>query len=226
MTHSRNLATTCVRAGGQPEAHSNALVPSICTSTTFAQVSPGQSPTYCYGRTGNPTRSRLEEALAELEGARYASTFSSGLAAVDALIHTLDQDAHIVASQDLYGGCYRQFTKLWSRFGLQVTFVDATDVEAVRSAFQPNTRLLWLETPSNPLLRITPIAALCALARERGVASVVDNTFATPILQRPLELGADIVLHSTTKYVSGHCDVLGGALVCDDPQLAERIRFV
>ncbi len=226
MTYPQSIATTCVRAGGAPDALHHALVPSTCTATTFAQELPGQSPAFCYGRTGNPTRTRLEDALAELEGARFASTFASGLAAVDALIHTLDANAHIVASQDLYGGCYRQFTKLWSRFGLSVSFVDATDIDAVRAAITPATRLLWLETPSNPLLRVTPIAALCSIARAHGIVSVVDNTFATPILQRPIDLGADIVLHSTTKYVGGHCDVLGGALITNDAAIAERIRFV
>ncbi len=226
MTIARHLATACVRAGGDPEPGTNALVPSVCSATTFAQDLPGRSPTYCYGRTGNPTRARLESALAELEGARFGFAFASGLAAVDALLHTLDSDSHIVASQDLYGGCHRQFTKLWSRYGLRVTFVDATDPALVAAAIEPTTKLLWLETPSNPLLRITPISRLCSIARERGVHSVVDNTFATPILQRPIELGADIVLHSTTKYVSGHCDVLGGALITDDPALAESFKYV
>ncbi len=222
----RTIATTCVRAGGEPDAHSAALVPAICTATTFAQELPGAPVPYCYGRTGNPTRSRLEQALAELEGAEHAFAFSSGLAAVDALIHTLESGAHIVASQDLYGGCHRQFTKLWSAFGLDVTFVDATDPVAVERALRPTTRLLWLESPSNPLLRVSPIAELAALAKKHGVKTVVDNTFATPILQQPLALGADLVLHSTTKYISGHCDVLGGALITNDRALAESIKYV
>ncbi len=221
-----SLDTICVRAGGAPDPHSNALVPGICQSTTFAQAAPGLQPEYCYGRTGNPTRDRLEEALAQLEGASFASSFASGLAAVDALLHTLSAGSHVVASQDLYGGCYRQFTKVWSRFGVGFTFVDATDVDAIRAAITPATRLLWLETPSNPLLRITPVRAACEVARQAGARSVVDNTFATPLLQRPLELGADIVLHSTTKYIGGHCDVLGGALVTNDAAIAAEIRFL
>ncbi len=218
--------TLCIRAGGEAEAGSDALVPSVCSSTTFAQSSPGLHPRYCYGRTGNPTRERLEEALALLEGARYARTFASGLAAVDTLLHTLESGAHVVASQDLYGGCYRQFTKVWSRFGVQFSFVDTVDTDAVAKAITPATRLLWLETPSNPLLRVTPIAATCALARAAGIRTVVDNTFATPLLQRPIALGADIVLHSTTKYIGGHCDVLGGALITDDPAIAAEIAFL
>ncbi|MBL9141351.1 MAG: PLP-dependent transferase, partial [Phycisphaerae bacterium] len=142
------------------------------------------------------------------------------------LLHTLSAGDHVVASQDLYGGCYRQFTKVWARFGVRFTFVDASSEAAIAAALTPATKLLWLETPSNPLLRITPLRAACALARAVGARTVVDNTFATPLLQRPLEHGADIVLHSTTKYIGGHCDVLGGALVTSDPAIAEEIRFL
>ena len=221
-----SIDTVCVRAGGDPEPGSDALVPATCQATTFAQSVPGLSPRYCYGRTGNPTRDRLEQALAQLEGARFARSFASGLAAVDTLLHTLRAGDHVVASQDLYGGCWRQFTKVWSKFDVRFTFVDATDVAAVAAAITPRTKLLWLETPSNPLLRVTPIAKVCAIARAAGVRTVVDNTFATPLLQRPLELGADIVLHSTTKYIGGHCDVLGGALVTDDPTIAQEVAFL
>ncbi len=221
-----SLDTICVRAGGAPDPESGALVPSTCSSTTFAQSAPGLQPAYCYGRTGNPTRERLEDALAQLEGARYARTFASGLAAVDTLLHTLSAGDHVVASQDLYGGCYRQFTKVWSRFGVTFSLVDATDLRTISAAFTPSTRLLWLETPSNPLLRITPLHDACALARAAGVRTVVDSTFATPVLQRPLEHGADIVLHSTTKYIGGHCDVLGGALVTNDAAIAGEIAYL
>lgn len=221
-----SIDTICVRAGGAPDPHSNALVPSVCQSTTFAQPSPGLQPAYCYTRSGNPTRDRLEEALAQLEGAHYASSFASGLAGVDTLLHTLSTGDHVVASQDLYGGCYRQFTKVWNRLGIRFSLVDTTNLESIREALTPSTRLLWLETPSNPLLRITPISQACELARRAGARTVVDNTFATPLLQRPLELGADIVLHSTTKYIGGHCDVLGGALVTNDTAIAAEIRFL
>lgn len=221
-----SFGTLCAHAGGAPDPHTGALVPGVVSATTFAQASPGLSPAFCYGRTGNPTRQRLEEALASLEGAQHASAFASGLAAVDTLLHTLSAGDHVVASQDLYGGCYRQFTKVWSRLGIRFTFVDATDLSQVQRAFTRSTRYLWLETPSNPLLRITPLAEACALARQAGVRTVVDNTFATPLLQRPLELGADIVLHSTTKYIGGHCDVLGGALLTNNATLGADIRYL
>lgn len=221
-----HIATECIRAGGSPDPNTGALVAPLCRSTTFAQHLPGQQPPYCYGRTGNPTRDRLEEALADIEGGTHAYTFASGLAAADALLHTLNAGDHVVASQDLYGGCFRLFTRVWARHGVSFSLVDATDLAAVAAAITPRTRLLWLETPSNPLLRITPLVEACALARRAGIRSVVDSTFATPILQRPLDLGADIVLHSTTKYIGGHCDVLGGALVVRDESIAGELRFL
>jgi len=226
LPYAPSIDTVCVRSGGDPDPGSDALVPATVQATTFAQDLPGRNPRYCYGRTGNPTRERLEQALAQLEGARFARSFASGLAAVDTLLHTLSAGDHVVASRDLYGGCWRQFTKVWSRFGVRFTFVDASDTSEVAQAITPSTRLLWLETPSNPLLKVTPLARTCALARAAGVRTVVDNTFATPLLQRPLALGADIVLHSTTKYIGGHCDVLGGALITDDPQIAQEIAFL
>jgi cystathionine gamma-lyase len=218
--------TIAIHAGCGNDPLTGAVVPPVYQTTTFAQDEPGGDPEYCYARTGNPTRSALESALAALEGARDGFAFASGLAAVNALLQTLSAGDHIVASRDLYGGCWRLFTKIYARFGVRFTFVDATDAGQVQAALEPATKLLWLETPSNPLLRITEIAASASLARARGVKVVVDNTFATPVHQRPLELGADIVLHSTTKYIGGHCDVLGGALVTSDAAAAEAIRFV
>lgn len=218
--------TIAVHAGCGNDPLTGAVVPPIYQTTTFAQDEPGGDPEFCYARTGNPTRAALESALAALEGARHGLAFASGLSAANALLQTLSAGDHIVASRDLYGGCWRLFNRIFTRFGVRFTFVDATDTSAVEAAIEPATKLLWLETPSNPLLRITDIAACAAAARARGVRVVVDNTFATPVGQRPLELGADIVLHSTTKYIGGHCDVLGGALVTSDPDVHESLKFV
>ncbi len=218
--------TLAIHAGQPNDALTGAVVTPIYQTTTYAQHQLGGQPDYCYSRTGNPGRTALESSLAALEGARYGLAFASGLAAVNALLQTLSAGDHVVASQDLYGGCYRIFTKIFSRFGITFSLIDTTDVRNVERAITKATRLLWLETPSNPLLRITDIEACCAVARQRGIRSVVDNTFATPVHQRPLQLGADIVLHSTTKYIGGHCDVLGGALVTSDEETFSELKFV
>jgi cystathionine gamma-lyase len=226
MTHTFHPETIAIHGG----PHDDALTGSVCTpifqTTTFAQTELAGKPPYCYSRTGNPTRDALEKSLAAIEGASHAFAFSSGLAAANAILQTLSAGDHIVASRDLYGGCYRLFTKVFLRFGVKVSLVDATDTSAVEAAFTSQTRLLWLETPSNPLLTITDIRACARIAEARGVRTLVDNTFATPIHQRPLELGADIVLHSTTKYIGGHCDVIGGALVTNDSGIAESLTFI
>lgn len=218
--------TLAIHAGQPNDALTGAVVTPIYQTTTYAQNELGGRPDWCYSRTGNPGRAALEANLAALEGARHGLAFASGLAAVNALLQTLSAGDHVVASQDLYGGCYRIFTKIFARFGVKFSLIDTTDVCNVERAITGATKLLWLETPSNPLLRITDIEACCAIARRRGVRSVVDNTFATPLHQQPLRLGADIVLHSTTKYIGGHCDVLGGALVTSDDDLFADLKFV
>lgn len=223
---SYRLDTIAIHAGQPNEALTGAVVTPIYQTTTFAQDELAGEPAYCYSRTGNPTRTALEASLAAIEGARYGLAFASGLAAVNALLNTLSSGDHVVASQDLYGGCYRIFTKIFSRFGVRFSLIDVTDPRKVAEAITPFTRLLWLETPSNPLLRITDIAACAAIAKARGVRVVVDNTFATPVFQRPLELGADIVLHSTTKYIGGHCDVLGGSLITNDEAIFNELKFI
>jgi cystathionine gamma-lyase len=197
----------------------------IYQTSTFGQTTIGGTPKYCYSRTGHPTRAALEANLAALEGAAHALAFASGMSAINNVLNLLQAGDHVVACSDLYGGAYRIFTKLYAKFGVFFTFVDATDASAVERALRPETRLLWLETPSNPLLRITDIAACTELARRRGVSSVVDNTFATPYLQTPLNLGADVVVHSTTKYLNGHGDVLGGAVVTNSAELFDRLKF-
>lgn len=218
--------TLAIHAGQPNDALTGAVVTPIYQTTTYAQNELGGQPDWCYSRTGNPSRAALEASLAALEGARHGLAFASGLAAVNALLQTLSAGDYVVASQDLYGGCYRIFTKIFARFGVKFSLIDTTDVRNVARAITGATKLLWLETPSNPLLRLTDIEACCALARKRGVRSVVDNTFATPVHQQPLALGADIVLHSTTKYIGGHCDVLGGALITSDDDLYADLKFV
>jgi len=221
--------TIAIHAGQPNDPLTGAVTTPIVQTTTFAQdelASPGAEPQYCYARTGHPTRAALEQNLAAIEGARFGLAFASGLAAVNALLQTLSAGDHVVASQDLYGGCYRIFTKIFSRFGVKFSLIDATDPRNVAAAITPFTKWLWLETPSNPLLKLTDIAACAGIAKARDVKVLVDNTFATPIFQRPLELGADVVLHSTTKYIGGHCDVLGGAIVTNDQPLFDELKFV
>jgi cystathionine gamma-lyase len=217
--------TQAIHGGPGNDPVTGAVSFPIYQTSTFEQDAPGEDRGFCYSRTGNPTRAALEQALAALEGAEHGLAFASGMSAVNAVLNLLSAGDHVVAGRDLYGGSYRIFTKLYAKFGVRFSFVDATDVAAVRGAFTPSTKLLWLESPSNPLLSITDIAACAALARERGAFTVVDNTFATPVAQQPFALGADIVLHSTTKYLNGHGDVLGGAVVTNSRELCEQLKF-
>src|SRR5213079_2521920 len=207
--------TLAIHAGQANDEVTGAVTVPIYQTSTFGQIEPGVSRGYDYSRTSHPTRRALEENLAALEGARYGLAFSSGMAAIHNVLSTLRAGDHVVTTQDLYGGAWRIFTKLFAKFGVDFTFIDSSDAAAVRNAIRPETKLLWLETPSNPLLKITDIAACTAIARAAGVRTVVDNTFATPVLQQPLSLGADIVVHSTTKYINGHSDCLGGAVITD-----------
>lgn len=217
--------TLAIHAGQPNDEQTGAVVVPVYQTSTYGQIEPGVTRGYCYSRTGNPTRHALEECLAALEGGTHGIAFASGLSAASACLNLLSVGDRVVAGRDLYGGVYRLFTKVYAKFGIDFDFVDTSDLEAVRNALRPETKLLWLETPSNPLLRITDIAAVAEIARRNGIAVVVDNTFASPVLQRPLELGADVVLHSTTKYLNGHADVIGGGLVTADPGLAESLRF-
>ena len=198
----------------------------IVLSTTFAQDGPGAHKGYDYSRAGNPTRSALEQCLAALEGGVHGVAFGSGCAATTAVLLTLRSGDHVLVGDDVYGGTFRILDKVLAQFGLEATFLDMTDPGRVEQAVRPTTRLIWVETPSNPMLKVLDISALAAIARARGIALAVDNTFATPMLQRPLELGATLVVHSTTKYLNGHSDVIGGAVVTGDAALAERLHFV
>ncbi len=218
--------TRAIHAGQPDDAATGAVTTPIHQTSTFRQSEPGVNKGYCYARTGNPTRSALEENLAALEGARHALAFSSGMAAIHAVLSLLRQGDHVVSTQDLYGGAWRIFTKVFARFGVEFTFVDTTIPANIEAAIRPNTKLLWLETPSNPLLHVTDSATCAAIIRGNRITTIVDNTFATPVLQQPLKLGADLVVHSTTKYINGHSDVLGGAVITNDDGLFEELKFL
>lgn len=224
--HEHGFGTKAVHAGQEPDPSTGAIMTPVYMTSTYVQTSPGVHKGYEYSRTHNPTRTALEKNLAALEGGTHGLCFSSGLGATNTVLDLLSSGDHVVAGNDLYGGTYRIMRRVFERFGLRFTFVDTTDAQRVADAWTPATKMLWIETPSNPLLRITDIAACTAIAKARGGISVVDNTFATPCLQRPLALGADLVLHSVTKYLGGHSDVVGGAVVLRDDALAERLRFL
>lgn len=218
--------TRALHAGQPPDPSTGAVIPPIYQTSTYAQRAVGEHQGYDYARTDNPTRSALQECLASLEGARFGLAFASGMAAITTLLLHFKQGDHVLVCDDVYGGTYRLFQRVLAGFGVEFTFVDLTDLSAARAAIRPNTRLLWLETPTNPLLKVLDIAALCEIAHARQILVGVDNTFATPYLQRPLALGADLVVHSTTKYLGGHSDVVGGAILTSDVPLYERLKYL
>lgn len=217
--------TRAIHDGYDPSKNFGAVNPPLNMSSTYAQLAPGKHQGYEYARSGNPTRAALEGVLASIENGTRAFAYSSGLGATDTVMKLLGAGDHVVVADDVYGGTFRIFDKTYRRFGLEFTFVDTTRAGSIEDAFTPKTRMLFIETPSNPLLKITDIAAAASVARRRGAITVVDNTFATPYLQNPLELGADIVLHSATKYLGGHSDVVLGALITRSDELAQKIAF-
>ena len=221
--------TLAIHAGQEPDPANGAVMTPIYQTSTYAQDGVGQPRQgYEYSRTQNPTRKALEDCLAALEGGNFGLAFASGMAATDTVLRLLDADAHVLAGDDVYGGTFRLFDKVLRRYGLDFTFATTTDPELLADALTPSTCLVWLETPSNPLLSVTDIRAVAEMvhAHPNRPLLVVDNTFATPYLQRPLELGADIVVHSTTKYLGGHSDVVGGAVVVKDRELYEKLAFL
>lgn len=220
------IETLAIHAGQEPDSLYGAVVPNLVLSSTFAQPEPGKPLRFEYSRSGNPTRESLETCLAALEAGTFGFAFASGSAAAATLLHTLAPGDHVLCGDDVYGGTYRLFARVFEPGGIATSFVDMRNLDALSAALRPATRMLWLETPTNPMLRLADIAAVAGFARERRLTLVVDNTFASPALQTPLALGADVVLHSTTKYVNGHSDVVGGALVTSDAALAERLRFL
>jgi cystathionine beta-lyase/cystathionine gamma-synthase len=221
-----SLDTLCIHAGQEPDPISGAVMTPIVLATTFAQDGPGVHKGYDYSRAGNPTRTALEQCLAALEGARHGIAFGSGCAATTAVLLMLKSGDHVLVGDDVYGGTFRIFDKVLSHFGLEASFIDMTDPARVREAMRPNTRLVWMETPSNPMLKVFDVAAIAEVARARGVPLAVDNTFATPMLQQPLALGATLAVHSTTKYLNGHSDVVGGAVMTSDDAMAEKLHFL
>ena len=220
------FATKAVHAGQRPDPTTGAVMTPVYLTSTYVQDGPGVHKGFDYARTVNPTRLALEANLAALEGAQYGLCFGSGMAATSTVIEAMEAGDHVVSCNDLYGGTYRVFTKVFQRFGLAFTFVDATDLAAIEAAITPKTKLLWIETPSNPMLRLTDIKRVCELAKKRKIKVCVDNTFASPALQQPLSLGADLVVHSTTKYLGGHSDVVGGCVVTNDKELFDKLKFL
>ncbi|AGN00236.1 cystathionine gamma-lyase [Salinarchaeum sp. Harcht-Bsk1] len=218
--------TRSIHAGQAPDDETGAVMPAIQLSTTFEQDAPGEDKGYEYARTGNPTRAALEANLASLEGGEFGRAFASGMAAIDAILHTLEAGDRVVAGNDVYGGTHRLLTQVYDRHDLETKFVDVTDLDALEAAMTPDTELLWLESPTNPLLSVVAIEAAAEIADEYDALCAVDNTFATPYLQRPLDHGADLVCHSLTKYLGGHSDVVGGAIVTDDEGLDDQFGFV
>lgn len=223
---SKHFETLAIHAAQPADPQTGAVMPPIHLSTTFAQQGPGVHRGFEYSRTGNPTRAMLEGCVAALEGGQHGLAFASGCAATTTLLQTLRPGDHVVACDDVYGGTFRILDKVLGPFGIETTWVDMTDLSAVAAAFRPNTRIVWIETPTNPLLKLIDVAAVTGIARGRGALSVVDNTFATPALQQPLALGADAVVHSSTKYLNGHSDVVGGVVVTNHEALATQLRFL
>lgn len=220
------FASRAIHAGQEPEPAAGAISVPIYQTSTYAQSAPGVHKGYDYGRTDNPTRTALQTALASLEGANYALAFSSGMGAETTVLLSLEAGDHVVSSRDIYGGTYRIFRRVFEKHGLGFSFVDTSDLKALKGAMTRRTRLVWIESPTNPLLHITDIRAAAAIAHGRRALCLVDNTFASPYFQQPLALGADLALHSTTKYISGHADVIGGAVCLSDRALYERIKFL
>jgi cystathionine gamma-lyase len=218
--------TLAIHAGQRPDPTTGAIMTPVYLTSTYVQDGPGEHKGYEYSRTQNPTRQALEGCLAALEGGAHGLAFASGLAATDAILHLLEAGDHVLCSDDVYGGTFRLFDKVHRRHGLTFSYADMSDPREVGRALTDRTKLVWIESPTNPMLKIVDLAEVARLARSRGARTVVDNTFATPYFQRPLELGIDVVAHSTTKYLNGHSDVVGGAVVTSDAALHERLRFL
>ncbi|MFP4597636.1 MAG: cystathionine gamma-synthase [Persicimonas sp.] len=220
------IGTRAIHAGQEPEPNTGAIMTPIFQTSTYVQTSPGEHTGYEYSRTQNPTRHALEDCVASLEGGRHGVAFGSGCAATTSILHLLETGDHVVSGDDVYGGTYRLFTKVFEKMGVDFSFVDMTDMDAFEASITDQTRLIWLESPTNPLLKICDIEQICDVAHARGIPVVVDNTFMSPYFQNPLELGADMVVHSTTKFINGHSDVVGGMVVTNDDQTAEQLHFI
>ena len=226
LSPNAGIGTRAIHAGQEPDPTTGAVTVPIYQTSTYAQEALGKNKGFEYARGHNATRFALERNLASLEGGRHGLCFSSGLGATNTLMQTLSSGDHVVAGNNLYGGTYRMFERVFRRFGLEFTYVNGARAEEVEQAFTPRTRLVFVETPTNPMMALTDIAAVAAIAHRHGAKLVVDNTFMTPFFQRPLELGADVVMHSVTKYLNGHSDMIGGALITSDEALDEQLRFL
>ena len=220
------IGTKVIHAGIKPDPATGAIMTPIYQTSTYAQESPGKHKGFAYARSSNPTRSALEANLAALENGSFAYCFASGMAAMDAVIRLLEPGTKVLATSDIYGGTFRQLTQIHQSIGIKSRFLDMTDVESFAQAINSDTRLIWIETPTNPMLNLIDIKAICKLAKSAGILVCVDNTFASPYLQTPLDLGADIVMHSCTKYLGGHSDVVMGALIVNDEQVANQLQFI
>lgn len=218
--------TRAIHAGCEPEAGTGAIMTPIFQTSTYVQQSPGRDKGFDYSRTHNPTRTALEENIASLEEASYGLAFSSGMAAISAITQLLSAGDHIISCDDVYGGTFRLFDKVMKRYHLEFDFIDITDTQSLEVHVKDSTKIVWLESPSNPLLKIMDIEAIAEWSKKNNILTVVDNTFATPFFQKPLKLGADIVVHSTTKYLNGHSDVVGGAIVTNDKDLYDKLQFL
>ena len=218
--------TRAIHAGQSPDPTTGAIMTPIYLSSTYVQESPGVHKGYEYSRTGNPTRKAYEDCIASLESGRFGFAFTSGCAASTTALHLLKSGDHVIACDDMYGGSFRLMDKVIRHNGIEFSFVDLTKIENLKSAIKPNTKMLWIETPTNPTLKLIDIAKASEIARAKGIMTIVDNTFMSPYFQRPLELGADVVLHSTTKYINGHSDVVGGVLVTSDQEIATKLAFL
>jgi cystathionine beta-lyase/cystathionine gamma-synthase len=225
-TSNHQLATKIIHAGAEPDPSTGAIMTPIYQTSTYVQTAPGQHKGYEYARSQNPTRKALEDALAIIENGQYGLAFSSGVAATDAVIKLLNPGDEVIAANDMYGGTYRLFTKIFEKFGIKFIYVDTTHVANIQAAVTSNTKLIWVETPTNPLMNITDIAAVAQIAKAAKALLCVDNTFASPYLQNPLNFGADIVMHSATKYLGGHSDVIQGCLIMNDAELREKLYFI
>lgn len=220
------LATKYIHAGTEPDPSTGAIMTPIYQTSTYVQEAPGVNKGYEYARSQNPTRKALEDAYAQIENGKFGLAFSSGVAATDAVIKLLEPGDEVIAANDMYGGTYRLFTKVFEKFGIRFRYVDTTNPENISAVISPQTKLIWIETPTNPLMNITDIKAVAAIAKNAGALLCVDNTFASPYLQNPLDLGAAIVMHSATKYLGGHSDVIQGCLVMNDATLREKLYFI
>ena len=222
----QKFETRAIHAGCEPDSGTGAIMTPIFQTSTYVQESPGKHKGYDYSRTHNPTRTALEKNIASLEEGKYGLAFSSGMSAISTITQMLNAGDHIICSDDVYGGTFRLFDKVLKKFNLEFDFIDLTSLQSLERYIKNTTKLVWLESPSNPLLKLIDIEATARIAKSRGIVTVVDNTFATPFFQKPLKLGADIVMHSTTKYLNGHSDVIGGALVMNDQELYNKLQFL